>query len=113
MSRVCSRTCIPAYHCMQVPMSSLFSQGEEWLIEHLLVMTPDASALGAPTTLVRIGIDGKAVVPVANFTPIGKPLGIAQDPHTWLDKLDLDSGRREKEQEKFGALICNIADQNF
>ncbi len=69
-------------------------------------------------TFVRIRIDGKAVVPVANFTsypriiPIGEPLGIAQDPHAWLDKLDLDSGGREKEQEKLGALIPKITDQN-
>ena len=58
-----------------------------------MVTTPDASALSAPSTLIRIDETGVARIPVANFSPhphIIQPrevLGLAQNPHLWLDEL--------------------------
>ena len=104
---------------IQVLVSGPFKEGEEWLIEHLLVATLDGSALGAPLTFIKVGFDGTVMVPVANFTPyprvisIGKPLGIARDPHAWLDKLEPDMEKGEEAWEKLGALIHKITEQSF
>src|SRR5260370_11907745 len=54
---------------------------------------PDASALSTPSTFIRIDETGVARILVANFAPhthIMQPrevLGLAQNPHLWLDEL--------------------------
>src|SRR6266478_1112629 len=58
-----------------------------------MVTMPDASALSTPSTFIRIDESGVTRILVANFSPhlhIIQPrevLGLAQNPHLWLDKL--------------------------
>src|SRR5260370_22094821 len=58
-----------------------------------MVTKPDASALSAPSTFIRIDKSGVARIPAANFSPhpriiqSGEVLGLARNPHLWLEKL--------------------------
>ncbi len=58
-----------------------------------MVTMPDALALSAPSTFIRIDKSGVARILVANFSPHpciiqpGEVLGLARNPHLWLDKL--------------------------
>src|SRR5260370_41114251 len=58
-----------------------------------MVTMPDASALSAPLTFIRIDKSGVARIPAANFSPHphiiqpGEVLGLARNPHLWLDGL--------------------------
>ncbi len=58
-----------------------------------MVTMPDALALSAPLTFIRIDESGVARILVANFSPHpciiqpGEVLGLAQNPHLWLDEL--------------------------
>src|SRR5260370_36479368 len=58
-----------------------------------MVTKPDASALSAPSTFIRIDKSGVARILAANFSPhlriiqSGEVLGLARNPHLWLDKF--------------------------
>src|SRR5260370_41656476 len=88
-----ARVHIPAYTSAQVQVLGPFDSEGDWIVDHLMPTIPDASALSAPLTLIRIDETGVARIPVANFTPhlcIIQPrevLGLARNPHLWLDKL--------------------------
>ena len=70
-----------------------FNSEGDWIVEHLVVTMPDALALSAPSTFIRIDESGVARILVANFSPHphiiqpGEVLGLAQNPHLWLDEL--------------------------
>src|SRR5258708_9810585 len=108
-----ARVCIPAYHCSHVPVSGPFEAGEEWIVEHLLVASPDASAL-APSTFVKVDETQTARILVANFSPHpciiqpGEILGIARNPHEWLDSLLLEREQVKVEVEKLAALVDRL-----
>src|SRR5260370_17675060 len=58
-----------------------------------MVTMPDASALSAPLTFIRIDKSGVTRIPAANFFPHlcfiqpGEVLGLARNPHLWLDEF--------------------------
>src|SRR5258708_6120141 len=112
--KAAARVCIPAYHCSQVPVSGPFEAGEEWIVECLLVASLDASALGAPSTFVQVDETQTARILVANFSPHpcivqpGEILGIARNPHKWLDSLLLKKEQAKAEAEKLAALVDKL-----
>src|SRR6266850_2915085 len=83
-------------------------------MECLVVTTPDASALSAPLTFVKVNKMGSAQIPIANFSPhphIIQPrevLGVARDPHSWLDKPSL----RKKVEAKKMVMFLDKLSQN-
>src|SRR5258705_10829650 len=111
--KAAARVCIPAYHCSQVPVSGPFEAGEEWIVECLLVASPDASALG-PSTFIQVDETQTARIPVANFSPHphivqpSKILGVARNPHEWLDSLPLEREQVKVEVEKLAALVDRL-----
>ncbi|KAH9847980.1 hypothetical protein C2E23DRAFT_740538, partial [Lenzites betulinus] len=85
---------IPPSSSRLVPVVARFPKNSECLyVERIrLFATPQQNEFyGAPDTILR---KGHATLPIANFSdrPVrierGEVLGIAHDPHAWLDKLD-------------------------
>src|SRR5260370_33526285 len=81
-------------------------------MECLVVNMPDMSALSTPSTFVKVDEMGSAQIPVANFSPhphIIQPrevLGVAQDPHSWLDEPSL---RKKAEAEKMVVFLDKLS----
>src|SRR5260370_3278058 len=73
---------------------------------------PDMSALSAPSTFVKVDKMGSAQIPIANFSPHpciiqpGEVLGVAWDPHSWLDEPSL---RKKVEAKKMVVLLDNLS----
>src|SRR5260370_22858066 len=88
--RAAARVQIPAYTSSLVQVSGPFDLEGEWIVECLLVTTPDASALCAPLTFIKADGNGMAQIPVANFSPHpriiqpGEVLGVARTPRAVL-----------------------------
>jgi len=91
--RAATRACIPAYTSAQVQVPGPFNSEGDWIVKRLMVTMPDASALSAPSTFIRIDKSGVARIPAANFSPHpcfiqpGEVLGLARNPLLWLDEF--------------------------
>src|SRR5260370_42308458 len=84
---------MPNYASTQVRVPGPFNSEGDWIVKRLMVTMPDASALSAPSTFIRIDKSGVARIPAANFSPHlhfiqpGEVLGLARNPLLWLDKF--------------------------
>src|SRR5260370_38454092 len=73
---------------------------------------PDMSALSAPSTFVKVDEMGSTQIPVANFSPHphiiqpGEVLGVAWDPHSWLDEASL---RKKPEAKKMVGFLDKLS----
>ena len=107
-----ARMWIPTYTSSLVWVLGPFNSEGEWIMECLVVTTLDASALCAPSTFIKVDGTGTALIPVANFSPHphivqpGEVLGMAQNPHAWLDKPSL---RMKGEAEKLVVFIDKLS----
>src|SRR5260370_16015374 len=107
-----ARVRIPAYTSSLIQVSGPFDLEGEWIVECLLVTTPDASALCAPSTFIKVDGNGMAQILVANFSPhpriiqLGEVLGVARNPHSWLDE---PSVRAKAEAEKMAAFVDKLS----
>src|SRR5260370_21468702 len=110
--RAAARVWIPAYTSSLIQVSGPFDLKGEWIVECLLVTTPDVSALCAPSTFIKADGNGMAQIPVANFSPhphiiqLGEVLGVACNPHSWLDE---PSVRVKAEARKMAAFIDKLS----
>src|SRR6266478_1927051 len=81
-------------------------------MECLVVTMPDMSALSTPSTFVKVDEMGSAQIPVANFSSHphiiqpGEVLGVARDPHSWLDKPSL---RKKVEAKKMVMFLDKLS----
>src|SRR6266478_1588444 len=88
-----TRVHIPAYTSTQVRVPGPFNREGDWIVKHLMVTMPDALALSAPSTFIRTDKSGVARILAANFSPHlrfiqpGEVLGLARNPHLWLDEF--------------------------
>ncbi len=107
-----ARVQIPTYTSSLIQVLGPFDLEGEWIVECLLVTTPDVSALCAPSTFIKVDGNGMAQIPVANFSPhphiiqLGEVLGVARNPCSWLDE---PSVRAKAEAKKMAAFIDKLS----